>query len=207
VSTAEALGPGRTVQQHRQEIARWYTRRIETDPENPEHYLRRAECYLHLGDNKEAFADLEKHAEIDPSQAAAGYSNVAWRLVRRPQEMVNLEIAMELLRKANEIDPGGDWIYLCGLGAAYYRASQWGEAITELTKSTELVGGEHATNYFFLAMAHWQSGDKTAAANWYKKAIEWIQKSNVDTEEWLGSLIHDLYLEAAELMGIKVEEF
>jgi tetratricopeptide (TPR) repeat protein len=188
-------------------MARFCTRRIETDPEDPAHYLSRAVCYVYLGDNEKAFADLEKYAEINPSQAAAGYSNVAWRLVRRPQEMVNPEIAVELFRKANEIQPGGDWIYLCGLGAAYYRASQWEEATTELMKSTELVGGENAANYLFLAIAHWQSGDKTAAADWYKKAIEWIQKSDIDTEQWIGSLIYDLYLEAAELMGIKVEEF
>jgi tetratricopeptide (TPR) repeat protein len=206
VSTAEALGPGRTVEQHRQEIARWYTRRIETDPENPAHYLSRAGCYVYLPDNKKAFADLEKYAEIDPSQAAAGYGRVARPLVRRPQEMVNPEIAVALYRKANEIQPE-NWRYLRGLGMAHYRAGQWEEAITKLTKSTELVGGEHATHNFLLAMAHWQSGDKTAAANWYKKAIKWIQESDIDTGQWIGSLIHDLYLEAAELMGIQVEEF
>jgi tetratricopeptide (TPR) repeat protein len=205
VSTTEALGPGRTLQQHCQEIASWYTRRIETDPENPEHYLKRAPCYVYLGDNKEASADLEKYAEMNPSQAAAGYARAAWPSVRRPREMVNPEIAVELFRKASDIQPD-KWIYLCGLGSAYYRASQWDEAITELTKSTELVGGENAANYFFLAMAHWQSGDETVAANWYKKAIEWIQKNNVDTGQWTGSLIHDLYLEAAELMGIEVKE-
>jgi serine/threonine protein kinase/Flp pilus assembly protein TadD len=205
VSTAEALGPGRTIQQHRQEMARWYTARIETDPENPAHYLSRAKCYVYLHDNKKAFADLEKYAEINPLQAAAGYGNLAWLFVRRPQEMVNPEIAVELYRKANDIQPD-NWEYLCGLGAAYYRASQWEEAITELMKSTELAGGANATSFFFLAMAQWQSGDKTAAANWYKKAIEWIQNSNTDTEQWQESPMHSIYLEAGELMGLKVNE-
>jgi len=206
VSTTEALGPGRTVEEHCQEMVRHYTRRIETDPEDPAHYLSRAECYVYLQDNKKAFADLEKYAEINPSQAAAGYGNLAWRLVHRPQEMISPEIAVELYRKANDIKPE-NWDYLNGLGVAHYRAGQWEEAITALTKSTELPGGEHSRNFFFLSMAHWQSGNKAAGANWYNKAIEWIQKSNIDTEQWLRSSLYSFYLEAAELMGIKVEEF
>ena len=55
-------------------------------------------------------------------------------------------------------------------------------------------------------MAHWQVGDK-AAANWYNEAIEWIEDSN---NSWLNvrtGTIYDIYLEASELMGIKIREF
>jgi tetratricopeptide (TPR) repeat protein len=194
------------VEEHYRELIDLYTQRIEIDPENPAHYRSRAECYIYLGDNKKALADLEKYTETNPSEAAAGYSRVARPLVCRPQEMVNPEIVVELYRKANQIQPD-KWEYLWGLGAAYYRAGRWEEAISALTRSTELPGGEDGRNFFFLSLAHWQSGEKTAAANWYKKAIEWMQKSNVDTEQWIGSLIHDLYLEAAELMGMKPKDF
>jgi len=205
VSAAEALGPGRTVEEHCQEMVSFYTRRIEVDPENPAHYLSRAQCYIYLQDSKKAFADLEKYAEINPSQAEAGYGNLAWCLVRS-HEMVSPQIVVELFRKANEIQPES-WFYLNGLGMALYCAGQWEEAINTLTKSTELPYGEHSRDFLFLSMAHWQLGNKAAGANWYTKAIESIQKSNIDTTQWLRSPLYNFYLEAAELMGVKPEEF
>ncbi len=39
VSTIEALGPGRTVEEHCQEMVDYYTRRIDTEPEDAENYL------------------------------------------------------------------------------------------------------------------------------------------------------------------------
>ncbi len=204
MSAAEALGPGRTAKEHCQEMADFYTRRIETEPENSAHYISRAECYVYLQDNKKAFADLEKHAEINPSGAAWGYGNLAWRLVKRPQEMFSPEVAVELFRKANEIKPEV-WHHLSGLGIAFYRAGRWEEAIAALTKSTELLNGEDSLNFLFLSMAHWQSGNKAAAINRYNKAIERIQKSNIDIARM--SNLYNYYIEAAELLGVKIKEF
>jgi tetratricopeptide (TPR) repeat protein len=39
VSTAQALGPGRTIEQHCHEMIDWYIRRIETEPEDQDNYL------------------------------------------------------------------------------------------------------------------------------------------------------------------------
>ena len=208
MSTTEALGLGRTIEDHFQEMADLFTRRIDTAPEDANHYLSRAKCYIQLEDQEGALADLEKYADIieDPSQAAAEYGNLGWPLVSRPQEMVNPEIAVELYRKAHEMERE-NWRYLRGLGMAHYLAGQWEEAISALTKSTELPGGEHSRNFLFLAMAHWQSGNKAAAANWYNKAIELVQKSNIDIVSLRRSFVYTFYLEAAELMGIKVKEF
>jgi len=208
VSAVEALGPGRTIEEHCREMVDYYRRRIDTEPENAGNYLSHAECYVYLKDDKKAFADLEKYADIvnDPSKTAQAYDSLAWGLVRRAQEMVSPEIAVELYRRAHEIVPES-WLYLNGLGVAHYRAGQWEEAITALTKSTELVGGEHSRNFLFLSMAHWQSGDKAAAANWYNKAIELVQKSNIDIVSLRRSSVYTFYLEAAELMCIKVKEF
>jgi tetratricopeptide (TPR) repeat protein len=120
--------------------------------------------------------------------------------------MIDPEIAAELFGKAHEIERE-NWFYLTGLGAAHYRAGQWEEAITTLTKSAELTGGENSLNFLLLFMTHWQSGNKDAAANWYKKAIEWMQKSDIDITSAQRRTFQSLYLEASELMGIKVEEF
>jgi len=79
--------------------------------------------------------------------------------------------------------------------------------ITTLTKSTELVDGKNALNYLFLAMAHGQLGNKTEAANWYDKAMEWIENSEFNWTTYRGQMICDIHLEASELMGIETREF
>jgi serine/threonine protein kinase len=60
VSTAEALGPGRTIEEHVQEKIGYYTRRIETDHEEAESLLWRVECYIYLHEYEKATADLEE---------------------------------------------------------------------------------------------------------------------------------------------------
>ena len=69
------------------------------------------------------------------------------------------------------------------LGAAHYRAGDWKAAIEALTKSMELGKGGDSTDWFFLAMAHWQLGDKTQARSWYDKAVPWMEKNQPKNEE------------------------
>ncbi len=38
-------------------------------------------------------------------------------------------------------------------------------------------------DWFFLAMAHWQLGDKTQAHSWYDKAVPWLEKNHPKNEE------------------------
>ncbi|MHC4192398.1 MAG: tetratricopeptide repeat protein, partial [Planctomycetota bacterium] len=208
IADTESLGSGRTLEEHYQEMVDRFTRRIDTYPEDVRNYRYRAAPNIDLGDREKALDDLKKYADVikDPSVAAQAYDITAWRLVGRRQEMVDPEIAVELYHKAHEMQPK-DWRYLRGLGAAHYRTGQWDEAITTLTKSTELVDGENALNYLFLAMAHWQSGNKAEAANWYNKAVEGIENSDINWRSYRGQMIYDIYLEASELMGIKTKEF
>ena len=64
VSAAEALGPGRTVEEHYQELANRFSRRIDTDPGDAENYLSRVACYAYLQEYEKATADLEELAKL-----------------------------------------------------------------------------------------------------------------------------------------------
>jgi serine/threonine protein kinase/Flp pilus assembly protein TadD len=208
VANTESLGSGRRLEEHYEEVINRLTRRIETDPENASNYRSRAVSYIHLGDRQKVFDDLRKYEDIvkDPSVAAQAYDDTAWRLVRRNQKTVHPEIAVDLSRKAHEMEPknGG---YLSSLGAAYYRAGQWKEAITTLTKSIEQFSDErHGGNYFFLAMAHWQLDNRAAATDWYSKAIEWIENNSFIWTSVQGQAIYDIYIESSSLMGIETRE-
>ncbi len=87
------------------------------------------------------------------------------------------------------------------LGVAQYRAGQFKEAVTTLTKSMEFRSGGDANDWFFLAMAHWQLKNKEEARKWYDKAVAWTEKSKPDDEE-----LRRFRAEAAELLGIVKNE-
>ncbi len=203
VADTAALVPGRTIEEHCQEMVDYYTHRVDTDPEDADNYFWRAELYVYLQEYKKAIADLDKYARIvkDSARAADAYAGIAVRSGREPREMANPEISMEVFRKAHEMQRE-NWLYLAGLGRAYYRAGRWAEAIIEFTKSTKLPDGDNGLNFLCLSMAHWQLGEKEQATNWRDKAIEWIQNSNIDTSSLLWQWTYYIYPEAAELMGI-----
>jgi hypothetical protein len=59
-----------------------------------------------------------------------------------------------------------------------------------------LRNGDNASDWYFLAMAHWQNGNKEEAGKWFDKAVEWTQeKAPQDVE------VRWFWKEAAELLG------
>jgi hypothetical protein len=61
----------------------------------------------------------------------------------------------------------------------------------------QLRAGGDAADWFFLAMAHWQEGEKDQARQWYDKAVQWTEKSKSQDEELRG-----FCAEAAALLGL-----
>ncbi len=60
-----------------------------------------------------------------------------------------------------------------------------------------LPGKNDGFNAFFLAMAHWQLGDKPQAHSWYDKAVPWMEKNQPKDEELVR-----FRAEAAALLGV-----
>ena len=97
------------------------------------------------------------------------------------------------------------------LGKLHYRTGDWNATIESLQKATEWrfgsIGGgsgvyeENADGFdwFFLAMAHWQLGEKDEAREWYERAVEWTE-NNKNRED--DEALQRLRSEAAELLGI-----
>jgi uncharacterized protein HemY len=86
------------------------------------------------------------------------------------------------------------------LGLAHYRNGSWQAAVEALTKSMQLRNGGVGSDYFFLAMAHAQLGEKELARTWYDKAVAWMDKNKQQDEE-----LRRFRAEAAALLGIKDE--
>jgi Flp pilus assembly protein TadD len=113
--------------------------------------------------------------------------------------------AIELARKAVELAPK-EALHWNTLGVAHYRAGHWKEAIEALSKSMELQKGAlESFDTFFLAMAHWQFGEKETARQWYDRAVQWLERNQdqlAGNTEWLEEL-RRFRAEAEELLNVK----
>jgi hypothetical protein len=86
ISTIESLGPGRTADEHFREMVAFYTRRIETDPQDLGAYWGRARYYDNLGEREKAIADTKRWETLvsgetpsDPGVATpASYTDLAF---------------------------------------------------------------------------------------------------------------------------------
>jgi serine/threonine protein kinase/uncharacterized protein HemY len=144
---------------------------------------------------RRALALREKLKNDFPGEAR-DRRNLAWFLATCPAPRLrNPDRAVSLAKEAVELAPeGGDcWRTL---GMAHYRAADWRAAVTALNKATELRLGGDSAEWFFLAMAHWQLGDKQQARSWYDRAVRWMdekQPRDKNLRRWRA--------EAAALLG------
>jgi serine/threonine protein kinase/tetratricopeptide (TPR) repeat protein len=131
------------------------------------------------------------------STDAVVQDHVAWFLATwLASELRDPERVAELASQALQMAPSDARIW-CTLGVARYRAGDWQAAIEALNKSKGLRNGGNSMDWFFLAMAEWQLGNKDAAREWYDKAVQWMEKNQPQNEELIR-----VSAEAAELLGL-----
>ena len=123
-------------------------------------------------------------------------NSVAWFLATCPYVPLRDPVeGLKQAKKAVELAPGTADCWNT-LGVAQYRAGNWKEAIAALEKVMALRGGD-SFDWFFLAMAHWQLGEKKKARQYFDRAVEWMDK-NMPTRKELGRF----RAEAAELINV-----
>jgi serine/threonine protein kinase len=129
---------------------------------------------------------------------ASIHNDLAWLQATRPDVPFRDPAgAVASACKAVELDPtkGAYWNTL---GVAYCQARQAKEALAALAKSMELRRGGDSFDWFFLAMAHAQLGQKEDAWKWHKKAIEWMDKHQPGNSE-----LRRFREEAATLLNVR----
>jgi tetratricopeptide (TPR) repeat protein len=110
-------------------------------------------------------------------------NNLAWFLAtaedpkfRDPRRAV--ELAKEAVGRHPKYSTGWNT-----LGVAHNRAGDWKGAMAALQKSVVLRKGGDSNDWFFLAMAHWQLGEKDKARTWYDRAVLWMGKNQPKNPE------------------------
>jgi serine/threonine protein kinase/tetratricopeptide (TPR) repeat protein len=176
-----------------------YTKAIDLKPDASEAWSGRAIIHFNRQQWDEAIACYQKAIELDPKYAGA-HNDFAWLLATCSEaKFRDAKRAVELAKRAVELKPQ-EGNYWNTLGVAHYRAGSWKDAVAGLEKSMELGKGGDAYDWFFLAMAHGQLGDKADARRWYDKSVEWMDKKQPENEE-----LRRFRVEAAELLGVAVE--
>jgi eukaryotic-like serine/threonine-protein kinase len=140
------------------------------------------------------------HGGISPRfrTLAAQLNQLAWRMaVTSGPQTRDPDRPVQLAQLVVELAPD-EGRYRNTLGVAYYRLGDWKEARAALEKSMEQRQGGDSFDWFFLAMAHWQLGDKEDARKRWDQAVQWMEKNAPQNEE-----LRRLRAEAAQLLGIQ----
>jgi tetratricopeptide (TPR) repeat protein len=111
-----------------------------------------------------------------------GLNDSAWTLIARPGiDDRTLASTIQLAEQTVTLEPESA-TYWNTLGIAYFRARDWKAAIHALGQSTELGDGGTSFDFFFLAMAWWQQGNREQAHHWYLRGNVWMEEHNPDHE-------------------------
>jgi tetratricopeptide (TPR) repeat protein len=151
----------------------------------------------------QAIERSRRQVDASPNSAQA-CNGLAWALVTAPEPLRDAEEAVALAEKAVGL-ACDNAAFRNTLGAAYYRAGRYREAVETLRPNLEEHGdGALAFDLFFLAMGYQRLGETARARDYYDWAVRWVEVQRragvAPTEE-----LTTFRAEAAELLGIERE--
>jgi tetratricopeptide (TPR) repeat protein len=125
---------------------------------------------------------LREAVRLKPDSALY-HNQLAWLLATCPElKLRDPGQAVEHAKKAVELAPGNGGMWNT-LGVAQYRNGAWKAAVEASMKSVQFRKGGDSFDFFFLAMAHWQLGEKDKARAWYDRAVAWMDKNGPQDQE------------------------
>jgi serine/threonine protein kinase/tetratricopeptide (TPR) repeat protein len=173
-------------------------------PGIPDYQEELATVWLLLGDLRgalhrsgEAKEAWHKFLELAPDTAQAREKK-AWFLATCPDEkFLDPAQAVLLAKKAVHRAPRSRHA-LQTFGVASYRVGEWKAAADALNESKRSSKSGDAASLFFLAMTHWQRGDKKQAGKCYDQAVQALEKNQPNQHE-----LRRFRAEAEALLEIK----
>jgi serine/threonine protein kinase/Flp pilus assembly protein TadD len=198
-----SLGWALAVQGNLDEAINYYHKSIELNPEWDWPHCNLGDALASQGKLDDAIHSYRKAIELDPEwswprhRLASVLDSQAWALATYSDfNRHDPGKAVRSATEAVELVPT-EANYWNTLGVAQYRAGHWQEAISALQRFRELRANDGEwSNPLFLAMAHWQLGNKDEAHQWFDKGIAWMEK-NQHPEDLLW-----FRAEAAGLLGV-----
>ena len=174
-----------------------FQKAIELQPKCADGHNGLGQVLMHQSKWEEGFAALEKATQLDPD-CAEYYASLALWLTTCPETRFrDPQRAIAASKKLVSLTPKSvmGWQLL---GWANYQSGAWKASIDALEKSMALQQGGNAYQWFYVAMAHHQLGDKEAARTWFDRAVQWMEKGAPENE-----ILRRSRLEAEEVLEIK----
>ncbi|MGO9468007.1 MAG: tetratricopeptide repeat protein [Isosphaeraceae bacterium] len=161
-----------------------------------EAYYSRGSGHLAQARPAQAVRAFRKTIDFQPNHAAA-HSDLAWCLAPFSDPSgPDYSEALVHARKGVELAPQNANSHRA-LALAEYGVGHWTESLAAAERSMALKRGGNARDWFILALARWQTGEKDQARIWFEKAAAWTnEKSPKDPE------LRRLWSEAAQLLAL-----
>ena len=195
--TSEQLGDALSRKGSVDEALAAYEEAVRLDPNCPTGQAGLAGTLVRLGKDREAIAAYKEAVRLKGDFDEA-HNSLAWLLATAADPALREPArAVELAKRAVELAPQ-EGTYWNTLGAARLRAGDPRSARSDLMKSMELRRGGDAYDWFFLAVAYHQLGEKDEARKWHDQATTWT-RTNKPADEQLVRF----RAEAAHVLGVK----
>jgi tetratricopeptide (TPR) repeat protein len=152
---------------------------------HPQTHFGLSQALVNQGDRAAAITAAQQGLLLKPAgeQDAVSCANLAWLLTGTVQaNHAESEVAVQLAKRAVAQQPKAG-LHWTRLGISHYRAGEWKSAISALEKAIEIYGVDATQEWFFVAMAHWQQGDKVAARLAFVQAVRSVEKAQ--EQKWL----------------------
>jgi tetratricopeptide (TPR) repeat protein len=165
------------------------------DPTLAVSHLNRGLALVIQGKFAEGIAQYREALLIQPDYCEA-HNNLAWALVL-PSKSPRSDYADGLAHARRAVELKRNGVTLNTLELAEYRMGHLDESLAA-SEQNMASGGGNSWDWFFVAMAHWQKGDKEEAHAWFDKSVDWTKKHGNNDRELL-----QFWSEAAELLGLE----
>jgi tetratricopeptide (TPR) repeat protein len=167
-------------------------------------WMNRAGAHCELHQYEQAIADYKEAIRLDDREAHA-YGGLAQLLATAADPKYRDPVqALEMAKKGTELAPrvASHWSVL---GIAHVRAGEGQAAVTALDRAMKLSNGGDAFDWFILALAHWQLGNKQEARRWYDRGVAWMEnnKEALARDKYQADVIRGVGDEAAALLEMK----
>jgi tetratricopeptide (TPR) repeat protein len=172
-----------------------YRKAISLEPGDAMCHTNLGTALVQQGNLAEAIAEYRKAISHKPNYANA-HNGCAWVLVLSPKRARgDYDEGLVHARKAVELAPNAGANFST-LALAEYRSGHWAESLAASERSMELRKGGDAYDWFSLALARWQKGDKGESRIWFDKAVAWTKEKDPKNAE-----LRQFWAEAAALLG------
>jgi serine/threonine protein kinase/tetratricopeptide (TPR) repeat protein len=193
---ADAERPSRDALVLREELVAKY-------PQVPQHQMELLTAYTNLAGilvtleqmpeaGEKVHKAVERCADNPEAKLRLARLLAFHRALHRPYATETVELAKAAVERLPQKADG--WTTL---GVAHYRSADYPAAIAAIEKALPLRSGGDSFEFFFLAMTHWQQGDKDKARQWYDRAVAWMERHRPGDEQF-----RRYRAEAAALLGL-----